>query len=153
MTGSEPAQRAALGVALLLWLLAAGPHFEAEALCTRPAEVESLAGWSVAVRCDGLPSRSASARDATPTRPSLRGPSLLLFGHPLDLNTADARELEVLPGIGPSRASAIVEARPDRGYRSLAQLTSVSGIGPVTVAGLRGLLRADAEGAGGDFRW
>ena len=47
----------------------------------------------------------------------------------IDLNTATAEELEVLPGVGPVRAKAIVEGRP---YASLAQFES-KGIIPASV--------------------
>ena len=98
-------------------------------------EVEALTRWSVVARCD-------LAED---DREELRGPARLLFGHPLDLNLAEARELEVLPGIGPSRAAAILRYRAQRPFRSLDELTQVHGIGPVTVAGVRGLLHVAPE--------
>ena len=47
----------------------------------------------------------------------------------IDLNSATAEELEVLPGVGPVRAKAIVEGRP---YSSLAQFES-KGIVPASV--------------------
>ena len=47
----------------------------------------------------------------------------------IDLNTATAEELEVLPGVGPVRAKAIAEGRP---YASLAQFES-TGIIPASV--------------------
>ncbi|MCA9310653.1 MAG: ComEA family DNA-binding protein [Phycisphaerales bacterium] len=62
----------------------------------------------------------------------------------IDLNHASASELEVLPGIGPGRASAIVAAREGRGgFRTLDDLESVPGIGPRTVAGLRPFARVE----------
>ena len=47
----------------------------------------------------------------------------------IDLNSATAEELEVLPGVGPARAKAIVEGRP---YASLAQFEQ-NGIIPAVV--------------------
>ncbi|TLF47873.1 ComEA family DNA-binding protein [Halomonas urmiana] len=56
---------------------------------------------------------------------------------PIDINAADAALLAELPGIGPSKASAIVEDREANGpYESAEDLTRVSGIGEVTVDGL-----------------
>jgi len=58
------------------------------------------------------------------------------------LNTASARQLARLPGIGPARAKAIVEDRQRHGpYRRLDELTRVQGIGQATVERLRGLVR------------
>ncbi|MDX1465764.1 MAG: helix-hairpin-helix domain-containing protein [Halomonas sp.] len=56
---------------------------------------------------------------------------------PIDINAADAALLAELPGIGPSKASAIIEDREANGpYESAEDLTRVSGIGEVTVEGL-----------------
>lgn len=61
----------------------------------------------------------------------------------IDLNTASARELQALPGIGPEVARQIVRNRRKLGrFRSIADLGDVPGIGPAKLAGLRGLARA-----------
>ncbi|MAF26495.1 MAG: helix-hairpin-helix domain-containing protein [Gemmatimonadota bacterium] len=69
---------------------------------------------------------------------------------PIDVNRADADLLERLPGIGPSRARAIVALREERGvFESLAELTRIRGIGPRTVEGLEDRAvagMADADG-------
>ncbi len=55
-----------------------------------------------------------------------------------DVNTATGAEFEMVSGIGPSRAAAIVEYRAANGpFASVADLESVSGIGPATVARVR----------------
>ena len=57
----------------------------------------------------------------------------------LDPNTATAAELGVLPGLGPSKAGAIVEYRDSvtpPAYRELNDLTRVRGIGPAIAAKL-----------------
>jgi competence protein ComEA len=57
------------------------------------------------------------------------------------LNTATSEELAELPGIGPALARAIVEDRRRRGrFKTVAGLTRVRGIGPVTVERIRGLV-------------
>ncbi len=53
----------------------------------------------------------------------------------VNINTADARELESLPGIGPSLAAAILEHRQRIGeFASVDSLLDVSGIGPAKLA-------------------
>lgn len=60
------------------------------------------------------------------------------------LDTADALQLEALPGIGPVLAARIVVDRDENGpYTSLEQLDRVQGIGPATLADLAAL-----QGAG-----
>jgi|TARA_R110002124_G_scaffold129793_1_gene291532 competence protein ComEA len=57
---------------------------------------------------------------------------------PINVNTADAELLAELPGIGPSRADAIIEERETNGvFESAADLERVSGIGPATVDRMR----------------
>ncbi len=56
----------------------------------------------------------------------------------VNINTADATALEDLPGIGASKAAAILQYRVDNGpYTSCDGLDNVSGIGPSTISGLR----------------
>lgn len=56
---------------------------------------------------------------------------------PINVNTASADLLTELPGIGPSKAAAIVEDREANGpYENAQELTRVSGIGDTTVANL-----------------
>ena len=60
---------------------------------------------------------------------------------PLDVNRATAAQLEALPGIGAVKAAAILAVREERGgFRSLAELESVRGIGPKLAVKLRSLL-------------
>jgi competence ComEA-like helix-hairpin-helix protein len=66
--------------------------------------------------------------------------SLQTLGPPtrIDINTAEAYELELLPGIGPKTAEAIIFDREKSGaYRHLEDLTRVNGIGNKTVESLR----------------
>ncbi len=59
----------------------------------------------------------------------------------VDLNRADARALEALPGIGPATAAAIVDHRERNGpFRSVDDLLAVRGIGDAKLAGLRDLV-------------
>jgi competence protein ComEA len=60
---------------------------------------------------------------------------------PLDLNSAGEAELLRLPGIGPTKARAIVAYRQARGpFASVGDLGKVPGIGPATLTGLAGLV-------------
>ncbi|MEO0815320.1 MAG: ComEA family DNA-binding protein, partial [Myxococcota bacterium] len=62
----------------------------------------------------------------------------LLQGLRLDLNRASEGDLELLDGVGPSLAQAIVEYRGEHGpFRAVDDLEKVNGIGPKTLAALR----------------
>lgn len=53
--------------------------------------------------------------------------------HLLDINTADGGALQLLPGIGPKRAQAIIDERVANGpFDSTKDLQRVHGIGPRT---------------------
>lgn len=59
----------------------------------------------------------------------------------VDLNLASAAELETLPGIGPTRAAAIVAHRQEHGpFRVPGDLRAVSGIGEATFQNLAPLI-------------
>ena len=60
----------------------------------------------------------------------------------IDLNTASAGELEMLPSIGPATASKIIADREEHGnYETIEDLQRVSGIGPKTIEKIRSLTR------------
>ena len=98
--------------------------------CEFPFEraADTRTGFTTEVGCGGAAASSAS----------IRGPARLLFGLRLDVNRATREALLALPAIGPARADAIVRARADRRFDSLADLVRVPGIGPKTSEGLRG---------------
>ena len=61
---------------------------------------------------------------------------------PIDVNSADAEELELLPGIGPVLSGRIVKYREEHGrITSVESLIEVKRIGPKTVQKLRHYLK------------
>ncbi|HEY8341412.1 MAG TPA: ComEA family DNA-binding protein [Calditerricola sp.] len=59
-------------------------------------------------------------------------------GEKVDLNRATAAELDALPGLGPSKAAAIVKYREEKGpFRAVEDLLDVPGIGPALLEQLR----------------
>ena len=127
-------------VALMLWGLAIlfAPHWAtgagSEKDCSFPGQVGRRPGGLVEVAC------FESATEG----PTLAGAPGLLFGLPLDLNRAKPVALESLPGIGPSRAQAIVRERCSGGFESLESVARIRGIGRRTVEGLRGWAVAES---------
>lgn len=83
---------------------------------------------------------SETQAEASPGSPggSATGP-----GNPstVNLNTADATQLETLPGVGPATAEQIIAHRQQHGpFTQLADIEAVSGIGPATRERLDGLV-------------
>lgn len=71
----------------------------------------------------------------------------------VNVNTASLDELQALPGIGESRARAIVERRRSQGaFESVEQLAEIRGIGPAMIERLRPLVVVGESGRGGSTR-
>lgn len=101
-------------------------------LTTEPAEPATQPG-RVIMREDA-PQRASSPE---PTRNAPRAPALTAR---LNVNTATAAELELLPGIGPALAGRIVEDRGANGpFKSVDDLDRVQGIGPKTLERIHAL--------------
>jgi competence protein ComEA len=64
-------------------------------------------------------------------------------GH-VDLNTADLKTLETLPGMGPALAQKIIDARP---FKTVADLEKVSGIGEAKMKNLKDLVTVGTKSA------
>ena len=61
----------------------------------------------------------------------------------VNINTALAAELEILPRIGPALAGRIVEYREANGpFETIEQIQNVPGIGPATFEGLKDMITA-----------
>lgn len=59
------------------------------------------------------------------------GPLAAMAGEPIDINSADAVQLEQINGIGPAKAQAIVDYRAKHGeFKNVDDLENVPGIGP-----------------------
>lgn len=93
-----------------------------------------LATGVTAAHADGGHRGSASARAAQPTVV-------------VNLNTASEADLEGLPGIGPSKAKAILALRKRIGrFQRVEQILRVRGIGRATFRKLRPMLKVGGQG-------
>lgn len=86
------------------------------------------AAWSLATLGDGVRARVAVPR------------------HRVDLTTARAEEIALLPGVGPSLAARIVAERAGGGgFASVDELARVAGVGDATLEALRTEVRLEAR--------
>ena len=129
-------------------------RYEAAALGLTAAFVLFTGGWFFASQTESEPytvtvqqaasSASSSAAPQPDASQDSQQPESLLEGERISINTADAYELDRLPGIGPTKAQAIVEYREEHGpFQSTDQLLEVSGIGEATLKGLLDYITLD----------
>ncbi len=88
-----------------------------------------------AVSTSGAPSTGLSGQSsstAVGASPNASGGGLI------NVNTASLELLETLPGIGPSKAAAIIAERP---FNTVEELERVPGIGPITLANIAPLVK------------
>jgi competence protein ComEA len=84
--------------------------------------------------------RSMQPADRHPTGEEVH-PSEIDPEQMININTAGAAELELLPGIGPSLAKEIMDHRSANGlFNTADDLLAVSGIGPAKVELIRDLI-------------
>jgi competence protein ComEA len=73
--------------------------------------------------------------------PAALDPAAGATGGPINVNTATQAQLEELPGIGPTLAAAIIAERDERGgFRDVAELQDVRGIGDARYADIKDLV-------------
>lgn len=62
----------------------------------------------------------------------------------VNINTAEQSELETLPGVGPSKAQAIIKHREENGpFNSADAITDVTGIGEKTFENMKDVIQVD----------
>ncbi len=98
------------------------------------ARVEDL------LKVDGVgPATLVTLRD----RVTVPEPAPAATGGRVDINTADHATLQQLPGVGPTKAQAIIDWRNANGpFSSCDELAKLPAMGPATVASLKGVCTA-----------
>ena len=119
---------AALTVALLLVFVAAWV---------------SLGFAAVARAADAVPAVKAAAPVAKVAPIAVEVPAAAKTDFKVNLNVADLSQLALVPGIGPTKAKAIVTFRAGKSFQSPADLMKVKGIGPKSYAKMKMHLAVD----------
>jgi competence protein ComEA len=132
-------------------------HREAPAAATVNAEMEALLQSVLEPQQSSVPqdaapppdkpSDAAAQANAVDKEPPPKAPtSQPAASTTIELNSATIEQLQGLPGIGESKARAIVELRTKLGrFRSVEQLTEVKGIGGKTLEKLKPYIRIDGS--------
>lgn len=83
-------------------------------------------------------------------RAHVSSPTSVRSSEPVDLNRADAKTLESLPGIGAVLAQRVLEYRASVGrFRTVEELLAVKGIGPKTLERIRPFVMISNQSSGG----
>ncbi|HEX9595423.1 MAG TPA: helix-hairpin-helix domain-containing protein [Anaerolineales bacterium] len=96
-----------------------------------------------------LPAPTRLATDTEPVVeivPTPSATSVPTAAFPLDINTATAKELDQLPGIGPTLAQSIVAYRQVHGsFTTIEQIQNVPDIGPITFEAIKPFITLGEE--------
>jgi competence protein ComEA len=92
--------------------------------------VRRFAVWSVVLTLAAAPAAPALAQDSPVAAPRSAPKAQVKAEGVINLNTANATDLESLPGIGKSTAQRILEYRQKSGgFKKIEELMNVKGIG------------------------
>ena len=119
--------------------------------CLRPVQIKSAGASRLgcASELQGTPCAAAQGGDlvrmeeaSCRLEPGAMDAGVRLSaGLPLDLNRVSARDLQLLPGVGPTLSKAVVSHRSEIGsFESVEGLGDVGGVGPKTLQRLRSFL-------------
>ncbi len=110
-------------------------------VCALPIEIESEEGVRLAcaseLSCSGVRAGDRVAPGCVVERGGMAARAALLTGVPIDVNRASAADLELLDGIGPKIAEAIVHERERAPFACVDDLVRVRGIGPHRLEAMR----------------
>lgn len=125
----------------VVWLWRQGLMPGAAAVDRSPTATELTALQQLQEENNALTAELQRVQGVSPT---VLGATTAPLSALINLNTATAAELDTLPGIGPSKAAAILQYRTDHGpFRTTRELMNVKGIGDSTYDALKDLVTVE----------
>jgi competence protein ComEA len=136
-TAEELEELPGVGPATSKKIIAGRPYSKVDDLAKAGIPAKAIASIRSKVHVAQAAGTKTKAKTAATTEPKAKSEKV-------NLNTADAAELEDLPGIGPAHAKAIIEARP---FKSVDDLDRVKGLGKARIDALKDLVTITAPAA------
>ena len=136
-TAEELEELPGVGPATSKKIIAGRPYSKVDDLAKAGIPAKAIASIRSKVHVAEAAGTKTKAKTAATTEPKAKSEKV-------NLNTADAAELEDLPGIGPAHAKAIIEARP---FKSVDDLDRVKGLGKARIDALKDLVTTTAPAA------
>jgi competence protein ComEA len=118
-------------------IIAGRPYTKVDDLAKAGVPARAIAAIRSKVHVGEKAGAKAKAKPAGTTQPNAKSEKV-------NLNTAEAAELEDLPGVGPAHAKAIIAGRP---FKSVDDLERVKGLGKARIDALKDLVTATAPAA------
>ncbi len=128
--------RQACGIALIIIGVAGAGLYYWEWRTVAQLTVNASPQRAAAVATNASSTTTKSAKSSTSPSPE----ATTKQSGKIKLSTATQAELESLPGIGPSKAKAIIDYRETHPFKSVNDLDKVKGIGPKTLEKLKPLI-------------
>lgn len=108
---------------------------------SKPADAPAAKSAPAAAAAGGAPAKPTASPSGTSSGAASDKKPALAPGEKININTASAEQLDRLPGIGPSKAQAILDYRAQQRFGSIEDIMKVKGIKEGEFAKIKDLIK------------